>query len=416
MHVAKLDAKLGEGVLGVGFKSLNAFFGRVYMGASPGYAMRNMMNNSFTLLVDMGPSALFVDGKLVVGTGWETVRASTNKMLGFTELGTGLKAGVRAIGKEADMAGGTLGKSKGIGSLFDIIPDLASKNERFTGALYINKSVRDTMKRGLPSALQPLKEALEVAGAQGDTVSIIMQHAIDNFGDIGKATDMLRDISTGGRMSAGRDITMLSYDTRRYFEEAGQYDDLLNIFFDSSLTKKEEVIDAINALRDKHLKVSANVTTDAIAAGRDMPDVATMGRVVEETHLSNATGQSYTAMVGANANARNTYGNIVSKMRQASDPYSDFVPLNLKFDGAELSKSISDTWQAKYFSMPKNTPDYEWRAIADGLGAEIPYDANIRDIKSVIIEALHGNARETWTKYNNDIFNATEKWFDENIG
>lgn len=405
MHVANLDAKLGKV-----FRPLNSFFGKVYMGSSPGYAMRNMMNNTFTLLVDMGPKALIVDGKPVITTGWEAVRASTNKMLGFTELGTGLAAGARAIGKEADIAGGALGQK-----LFDIIPNLASKNERFTGALYINKSVRDTMKRGLPHALTPLREALETAGAQGDTVSIVMQHAIDNFGDIDKATDMLREISTGGKMSAGRDITMLSYDTRRYFEEAGQYDELLDIFFDASLTRKEDVIGAIEKLRTKHLKVAGNVTSDAIAAGRDMPDVATMGRVTSEGFLSEDIGNAYTAMVQSHANTRNAYGNIVERMRHFSDPNAEFIPLNLDYNGAEISKSISDRWQGKFFGMPSDTPAYEWRAIADGLGADIPHEASIRDIKSVIVDALHNKAREDWTKYNDDIYNATEAWFGENI-
>lgn len=399
LNYNKVDNKLNKV-----FRPLNSFFGKVYMGASPGYAARNMMNNTFTLLVDQGPSAFVVDaaGKKKLINTYEVVQASTKNMLGFN-----IAAESRGIGKQVEIAGGAIGKS----GLLDIIPNWATKNEQYTAALYVNNSVRKTLKATLPKALLPFKESLQNAGADPQTVNLIMQAAVDEFGDIPAAMEKIRGISTGNTVSAGRDITMLPYNTRKYFEDAGLYDDLRRIFNDPELSKLEEVVGNIDDLRKSHVKIGENVTGDAIGAARDAdysPSVAELSEWTSSGFIPESEGNTFTAMVQSNGNTRQSYFNVKDKALLASketgaDPTDFFAPL--KTDGGKLSGDLSKLNNTIWDLHENGGSLVEWNRAADVLGVRIPEGTRPQE---VIFPALQEYKSKMWKEHFLEIYDNTD--------
>ncbi|MCP4143336.1 MAG: hypothetical protein GY755_24110, partial [Chloroflexi bacterium] len=240
------------------FKPINNFFGQVYMGASPGFAARNAINNTFTMMVDQGvKSVVSTEGKLL--TGFEAIATDIERWAGFVP-----KAAAMEIGSLAEDVTGSAAKS---GWLRDLLPkNLASNNEKFTGALIVNKSGSSAFKQILPHALSPLKNALIESGIDNKAIDLIMQLGVDEFGDIGRVTERLREFSELGSISAGRDVTKIPYSLRKYLTETNQLETLTDIMLDPKLEGIDDYLAAVDKFAETHIKSADNVFRDPMGA------------------------------------------------------------------------------------------------------------------------------------------------------
>lgn len=160
------------------YHNVNAFYASMYMGLSPGYAIRNFLSNSFHIWIDQGPAAW---GK---GTLWNSEKhvERVSKLLGGVIPATmfqGMAKPMFAEGAE---------KVLNWAKPWRLMLDWSQNLEVSAAKRVVGKVVDDVMKLALQEGRAlPDAEILRVAGMNDDAVRMFQDLVVRNFGDVDAA-------------------------------------------------------------------------------------------------------------------------------------------------------------------------------------------------------------------------------------
>lgn len=228
-----------------GYKDLNHFFSAIYMGMSPGYAVRNLLNGTVHLLADSGPTTA-VKG-LTFGFGEMISEA----------LGHGRKSTLyeRHVADIIEWFGGDISKTRALAGqgTADVMVSKTSNvieaglrgaqgGERgMSVSIWGDEFVRE-MKRAFKQGAIPNTSTLTDAGMPKEVADSIVRLVIDNKGNVKKAVNSFRKTAkTTHKLDAWKHIALDPY---------------LENFLDSPVLK----------LKDKYYEiVNSSKTADELA-------------------------------------------------------------------------------------------------------------------------------------------------------
>lgn len=208
--VARFEAASNSGIV----KGLNRFFGVVYMGVSPGYAFRNLLNNTFTAFVDEGIGAALD----IVRPGGAKVREAELAAIFGDSIPKNLIEGfgpVKSVKGAEDLAEGGGGFFKWLTS---IGTRAAASGERNASVVLSHKGVVDTMNKGTTAMMRDLAGEMAERGFDAPMVERLLR--INSY-DVYKVRDILADAAktgsvdlfqTGAWMSAAQEASLKEYD------------------------------------------------------------------------------------------------------------------------------------------------------------------------------------------------------------
>jgi len=206
----EINNGLRKGLFGFGYDRFNRFFSGVYMGLNPGYAMRNVFQDTLHLAAD---GNLKVAGKgflMNMGSIWgENGLFSPGKTFRRTfdslaEYGADMQLAAAGKGvhaaEEATAKVGWFKPGSPLAKLFNKV-DTRVMGEAFEGgsslALYQHAFVQE-MERAWRSGAMPATDNLVKAGLPKETADLLYRYIIDNKGNVKKGLDAFRtDLGAG---------------------------------------------------------------------------------------------------------------------------------------------------------------------------------------------------------------------------
>lgn len=205
------------------YQPINVFYAHVYMGLSPGYAVRNWLSNTMHILMDEGWAAW---GK---GTMWDSGSwiPHASKWLG----GVVPQTMSQGIAKGLYLEGGVEALEKGTKWTRTFL-DAAQRMELGASRRVVGVTVERTMNQllrrgaGLPDGANLLR-----AGFSDDALRHIEQLIVDNFGDVELAVQRFLENTVDGVTTVRvRDtLKYLSPDDRKVLQKYGELQSLLDI-------------------------------------------------------------------------------------------------------------------------------------------------------------------------------------------
>ena len=211
---------------------IRAFYAQIYMGLSPGYAMRNMFNNVLTTIVDQGIGAYFDDSG----------RFLSNKRVAeqFDNITRGMGAAMSDIGfSKADVEMAT--KNWKLNSL-----KWAEKLEVNAGRRIMLKSYKDTFRKMMPVILDQSRPILEAAGMSTDEIGHLENLINNNWGKVDEAVSIYKKGMGEGYFNLFEGMGWVPDDMKRFLDE----NNLLEPFKEAIVgkTSQEDVSRAVSEL------------------------------------------------------------------------------------------------------------------------------------------------------------------------
>jgi hypothetical protein len=322
------------------YKPINTFFAGIYMGLSPGYAMRNFATNTLHVLVDQGPGALRYKPSTLVTRTKAWLGGQLPDVGGFGKGTQGVET-VTVGGKEVSRR----------------LPftRLSERFEEWGATQVVSKSVQDTMQKMLrPGRALPDVTPLIDNGMDPQSANLLLGLVVDNHGDVAKAVAQFKGQLAGGNVDAFRTLTWLGDDTRNVLGSFKIDDEVLDAL--KVADSREDAIQRINAIFDSVADDGARVAdevpvTSEFAEARDVLDDLSEA-VAEGVDIPQNLIENATSSIEANSQAIN------SAIDTARDVWNSAISRNL--DNPELSRDLN-VFRQQY----KDFFDGKLKAIAE---------------------------------------------------
>ncbi|MHA2136277.1 MAG: hypothetical protein ACW99J_20650, partial [Candidatus Thorarchaeota archaeon] len=231
------------------YRPINTFFAGIYMGLSPGYAMRNFFTNTLHVLVDEGPGALRYKPSTHIGIMKKWLGGQLPDVAGF---GAGTQ-GVEVI--------------KGISRKLPF-SKLSERFEEWGAVQVVSKSVQDTMRKMLrPGRALPDVTPLVNSGMDPQSANLLLNLVVENYGDIGKATEQFKGMVSGGNIDAFRTLTWMGEDSKAALYGFNMGDEVLEAL--RGATSRDDAIARVNTIFD-------DVFSDGTRVADEVPVVSEM--------------------------------------------------------------------------------------------------------------------------------------------
>lgn len=376
-------------------RGINKFYGIVYMGVSPGYLARNVLNNTFTIFVDRGAGAAI-----------DYLRPSgaAQKLDNLKAMGGWTPEVEAAFGPAASAAGVDLNKK----SFWTIITRASNKMEGKASVILYHDGFVDTMNKAVKASLA--QHAGEMA-ADGIDVRMWQRLLINNNYNELSAVRAYKDAVASGSVDIFKSNLWMEAAEETALRKYGWYDDYVKAMSQvdpSDLAAKQ----AINSeFFEKNVKAfAAEAAKEPVIpnpAKADFVDEATLGGDVAEDinqarHIqSRANDKAETAYLMAVHNSLDTAKRAGIDVAPLFEKHPEYASL-VESMGAEnlLETYLSawkKTWQGRFnlyrsyfpFGKSASVKNADWVAVAKELGVQ-----NVEGIvdKNTLIERF-------WSEY-----------------
>ena len=267
-----------------GYKDLNRLFSNIYMGMSPGYAMRNVLNGTIHLLADSGGVTAAKGLKLGLGgIAGEVIRTITGKpstvfertLKNIAEWGADVKysralSGIGIIGDETKagrsvvstfLRGGQEGE-KGL--------SLATWGDTF-----IREMKRSMRQGGIPSVSKLIDGGMPKAMADS-LVSLVISHK----GNVGEAMKVFRKATATGTLDVWKYMPLDDFLAKFLDSTILSRGDELREIFQSGLSREDILARGDDFVKGLVKEIRTGTTKDALTFSRD-PDTM---KLIDETY------------------------------------------------------------------------------------------------------------------------------------
>jgi hypothetical protein len=392
---------------------LNRFFANVYMGFSPAYAFRNMLQNTLHVAVDY-------DAK----TGWQvmagSLQAGWNRLKGRTDYlekspitagalqnykqWTGAEMRIGKAGYVATSAPGAVG---GVGAI-----PISNAFEDAASVIVKAKTVRDVMTKAMkPGVIFPDVAPLLAAGVPKNFVDLLENAIIGNYGNVGKAYKQIVAGANAGFLPVFRDMRnwlsgadVKSLGKFRWADGGNWMDELSEII--GSAENKADALKGVDEYRsrfddfvrqaakepsaldpkDAELMQPAHDNLDAFGGGEDA--------------LGLAQNRIY-----ANSRSIQAVDNAAKEIaRRSGSPFADveslsIFPQRVRTEYNALTGKIwqwSDTTKGKAFSNAVGKKDWAkaWKVLTEKVGATGAAPTTYDDFYARLLEEFYSQFPE----------------------
>jgi len=291
------DRAVGQGPF---YKVINTFLSAVYMGMSPGYAVRNYLTNAFHILVDVGP------GGLRGPAGSE--RFIQNVLDTIPDLA---KQTLTAAQSERT------GKLPGWMTYFmKVSSELEGKASLGVFARSLRNNMRKlmTVGRGLP----PI-EGLKNAGFSDDAIRSLLALMEPNGFNPQRAVAAFRDMLADGVIDPVRTGEWLTDKHRRILADFDILDEIVQISSDARTGGRslEEATSAVRAAIDDLIKRGDDVAKESGAVARDGEVALDAAAIDLMQEIPDNIRRTLKDVISANRIANRTHLEVVDEITEA---------------------------------------------------------------------------------------------------
>jgi hypothetical protein len=233
-----------------GFKNINKFFSEVYLGYSPGYAVRNGIQNTVQTILDEGLSGISSLRQVDDAMEWMGAVKIDGKWLGGDDLIAGMK------------------KDFGSMTFLDKTNDASKpwyrQNAKDAGQWLENKARIGIFRKKIPQTMRTMlrkntrKALIKELGFDQKNARKLENLLIKYKGDVGKALDEMRGLYTNGtRRVVGSDHmpSTLRHQLAEFDNLTSQIDNIVDEGVKNNDTL-DDVVKKILAIRDDELEVA----------------------------------------------------------------------------------------------------------------------------------------------------------------
>jgi len=284
----------------IGYKSLNNFFSTIYMGMSPGYALRNMVSNYFHAVVDGGFGGMFRSAK--------KADSISESYLGYIP-----RAGRVGFGGEVAAATGKFWDPSSANTItrkLNMFSRASGNVERSAAAKVVARAVESEMQK----AFQIIGRDPEVAAALGAQLNsrvgtILVRRLMEEKGHVGKVAEWFRDVVREGEVQNWRGLFSLTDDQiegLRSLRALDVEDDLIRLL--RSAETPDEFRRGMEAIKDQLRRVANMAASHYTAFSLDDldvngADVDTWRRLVDDNVQGHAEAILWAARTQAHRQA-----------------------------------------------------------------------------------------------------------------
>ena len=370
------------------WQGLQGWFAGVHMGMTPGYAMRNLQNNTFTIWQDLGSSVAAeaaVEGleTMVRSTGQQAANAikkigNSQQAANATKVDwvtsvvdrqlSAIRRIVGSVPTETVKGVGSAGR-EGVGFL-----QVGQDIEKVQSAVIVRHVVEREMEKALRYGGIPSVKALENVGLSPEASNRLYSLALEHWGDTKQILKAFRDETARGFEETWRHLE-LDPDFKDWLRKIDMHDELETIrktsadaseFADRMAAFEKRLDDLATRVGNEPALVSAdNPMSEGVVAierafdeGKDYFGREEMNRFRALTELYDQLRTHYTNISHA------MYGQLASKLPPEITRTFDqrFAALNEVFSkGIGSTRNLAqDVYDGVYAASKKGTPPAEW--------------------------------------------------------
>jgi hypothetical protein len=244
--LSKFEAAAGNKFL----RGVNTMFANMYMGLSPGYAVRNGITNTVHVLIDQGIGA-YIDGKGYMPMG------RVNEQLGEMLLG------ITPMGLRSAMGGPAaagLGVNVSDKKWYNTFMQVSRQMEINAGSRIMLKSLKDTFRKMGPYVLD--SAGLTKVGMSADDISFVKTVIKNSYYDFDTAMPIIRDAIKTGNVDIFKSMEWLPDAEHKSLDAYDILDDVMELRNRKDITSADEVARAIDEIFDEKFKYADNVAYD----------------------------------------------------------------------------------------------------------------------------------------------------------
>lgn len=214
---------------------VNRFFANVYMGLSPGYAMRNLFTNELHVLTDLGP-VRYIES-------WAKFNPAkaTDELVYMTR---------DTVGQMANIGVGQGGAGKLFGQ------KLAGTFEKWGGQRLFGMAYKDTLDKMIPVVVEEVSHRLKLGGATDEQIALYKSVVNMTYGRFDEASEVLRQGMKTGAVRTFETGNWLPEDMLKFFDQYQLGDDIRRIIRAGGESSDDVAGKIQNLFRDvrKHMK------------------------------------------------------------------------------------------------------------------------------------------------------------------
>ena len=345
------------------------FFGSLYMGYSPGYATRNIVQNYMHLFIDEGLGTVVQEGRLFTPT-----RAKD-----FIQ---------RAIGRVPESATQGLGAAEGIAS--GPMSKLSSAAESGAATQIYAKSLKDTLHKSYDAIFSDLgQDMLKSGWSQGDVA--LMRGILGDTHDMSQVQARISEMYRKGYVDVFSEFEWIDPKLSRHLDDFGgldAYKDALR-----TATSADEAVQASADFFKRHFEDYAK-TAGEIPTGipAEMLDeaAALMGEANQQGYMSDSVKELAFSQRMANQAAEDAWVKVIDDMNAVAKRIGvDLSPVYARIPGAEFvdnkkmiveARRQFDSWangtRARFEDLMKSGESLQEVAKKIGFADELPPGAN----------------------------------------
>lgn len=415
------DRTVGQGPV---YKGINTFLSSIYMGMSPGYAIRNYLTNAAHILVDVGPGGL---------RGAKGAEAFVQNVLDT----------IPDLAKQTLTAAESETRFKGLPGWATFAMRWSNDLEGKASLGVFAKSLRDNMRklmtvgRGLP----PI-EALKNAGFGDDAIKSLLALMEPNGFNPRRAVTAFRNMLADGVIDPVRTGEWLTDKNRRILSDFNMLDEVVKIGEDARAGGRslEEAQAAIRAAMDDLIKRGDDVLKESGMVARDsetaldavaldmmrgeipqaelntLKDVASANRIANKTHLEAV--DEITAAVWRAAQQDPNLTDTARALVQRNAHNANVIDA-----GANAAQEADAQWLAVWIDRDAGRlrrtvvlpPDTDWAALWNQVGKLGPSPAVItkQTLRDAIFEYYTSTSNARWASAREMIADASRAYLDE---
>lgn len=355
-ELSQFVAKFDAATKGKIYTPINRFFANVYMGMSPGFAFRNLINNAATIGVDAGIGSIFVGKEKAINGVKNLLGGVVNpRIAGFGSATKGVEGATEA-GK------GFAWYQKGL---------QMSENFEELGAAQISfKAVKDVMRRILqPGKALPDIAPLVDAGLPVESANLLSRLVVEFDGNVNKAFARFRELAAGGNIDVTRTLTWLTGDDVRIAQNMNKWDSLKDILqSEMTLSEKQSALRALVPEMENFADLAKGEMTgltDAITQDEGRGIMATAMNAATEGSMSDAEAAIANHRIWANAYTRRSYYEVVRSIRE--DGWLVFEQAGDTENALKLRNAIQpvqETMESTWYKVMGEHDDYTRLVVA----------------------------------------------------
>ena len=438
-NMARIASRIDE-VAKVPQNLLNRFFSTVYMGISPAYAMRNMIQNTMQVVIDQGLKVGVEAAGAALGeipailrgkehgikyySALEEIRKIAGQDVAAAVRGVGAAGGIRAVDEK--FAEKLFGK-------FQFFIDAGNQFEQAASAIIVKNSLYNSMSKMLENgrAIPDVAE-LVAKGIPQETADVLANILKHTWGDTEAAMDIYKEAAKTGYVDLFKSGGWLNDIDTKLLNEF----DLLETIRTAGNTAetKEEML----AMLDKIKKDKIDDVIEGLKKQPSIPNPANIEQMYGGEGLSdilkNMPDRSYahtqslvTARVYGNTQALDDWSDLAASVMKdvqanpevsnmAQNLVGDQIP-KIRRDASRQASRIRDRYNyAKQIVYSADQNDYmddlvkAWKKAE--LPGEVPGDITKKEFFSLLWENYYPNINEVYAHSRDVMVEIYQKFID----